>query len=427
MRPSRPLRRLVALSSALACLLALQTGTAGAGAPSRPPGLAAGDRDAGIPSLARAPAPVPTNGIVWSDVDRKSWVATAIDYVGAANPWMLDYRPAEDGTYPFRPDRPERRSLFARSLVRAFAPGEMPDPAIVFPDLPGATGFARFANVAVKLGWMQVDADGNFLPSEPVTPRMVHRAVVLALGLGDLAAGADQIHLVNGTTFQMPADFGTLLVGMRIGLRYNHGDEALDVGPDTPLSRAEVAWSLYRAATMPSWMPSSLAGYSTITLPNLGPAKQRIVQFAIDYVGYPYVYGGDWYEASPSEYCCGTQPTGGFDCSGLAWWVIKAAEGGWSNQPPREYLGWSLLQRTSAQMASTGTKIPTYRELRSGDLMFYDGNDDGIVDHVDVYVGRGWAVDSSSSVGGVTIMWVGSGWYRDHFVWGRRVLGTTPA
>jgi hypothetical protein len=380
-----------------------------------------------MPALAPVAAPEPTNGIVWSDVDTTFWAATSIYYVGAAHPWMLDFQPAEDGTYPFRPNRLEHRSLFARSLVRAFAPDEPVDPSIVFPDLPGTTGMARFANVAVKLGWMQPDAVGNFLPAEPVTTRLVHRALVLALGLGDLAAGADAIHLANGTTFEMPPDFGTLLIGMRTGLRYDHRDESLDVGPDTPLSRAEVAWSLYRAATMPPWLPASLAAYQDIRLPNLGPAKQRIVRFAIDYVGYPYVYGGEWYEASPAGYCCGAQPVGGFDCSGLAWWVIKAAEGGWSNQPPREYAGWSLLQRTSAQMASTGTRIRKFRDIRAGDLVFYDGNGDGIVDHVDVSIGRGWAVDSSSSLGGVTIMWVGSGWYRDHFVGGRRVLGAPSA
>ena len=64
----------------------------------------------------------------------------------------------------------------------------------------------------------------------------------------------------------------------------------------------------------------------------------------------------------------------------------------------------------------------TYRELRPGDLMFYDGDGDGTVDHVDVFVGNGWALDSSSSVGGVTLMWVRTGWYRQHFVHGRRVL-----
>jgi len=44
------------------------------------------------------------------------------------------------------------------------------------------------------------------------------------------------------------------------------------------------------------------------------------------------------------------------------------------------------------------------------------------VDHVDTYIGRGWALDSSSTPGGVTIMWVGRGWYREHFRFGRRIL-----
>ena len=63
-----------------------------------------------------------------------------------------------------------------------------------------------------------------------------------------------------------------------------------------------------------------------------------------------------------------------------------------------------------------------YGELLPGDLMFFDGDGDGTVDHVDVFVGNGWSLDSSSSVGGVTLMWVKTGWYRQHFVHGRRVL-----
>jgi cell wall-associated NlpC family hydrolase len=63
-----------------------------------------------------------------------------------------------------------------------------------------------------------------------------------------------------------------------------------------------------------------------------------------------------------------------------------------------------------------------YDRLLPGDLMFYDGNDDGTVDHVDVYIGNGYALDSSNTPGGVTIMWVADGWYREHFVHGRRIL-----
>lgn len=399
MAPSRPHRSLLALLVALGCL-----------APTAGQALAA------------------TNGIRWSDVPKRHWARTAVDLVGATNDWMRDYPAQTDGTYPFHPNDLESRILFARAVVRAFAPEEPADPAVTFPDLPAEDTLAPFANVAVKLGWMATDASGNFLPNDPVTPRMVHRALVLAVGLGDLAAGLDAIHTRDGTPFQVPPDFGTLLVGMRIGLRYNHSQDSLDVEPDTPLSRAEVAWSLSHAATMPTWMHDSLAGYASIVLPNLGPAMRRVVQFGIESVGSPYVWGGEWIEVAPPGYCCGYQSVGGFDCSGLTWWLMKRAEGGWNNQPPRTYAGWSLPQRSSTDMASTGQTIRRFRDVRPGDLIFYDGSGDGLVDHVDVSIGGGWALDSSGSAGGVTITNVTSGWYRDNFVHARRIIGAaTPA
>ena len=73
-------------------------------------------------------------------------------------------------------------------------------------------------------------------------------------------------------------------------------------------------------------------------------------------------------------------------------------------------------------MAAAGRRI-SWGHKRAGDLLFYDGTGDGIVDHVDTYVGNGWALDSSSGAGGVTFMWVGSGLYRDHFKHARRIAG----
>jgi cell wall-associated NlpC family hydrolase len=148
-----------------------------------------------------------------------------------------------------------------------------------------------------------------------------------------------------------------------------------------------------------------------------------IVRWGIRYAGYPYIWGGEWGLETKEPSALGGQPRSGFDCSGLTWWLLRADDGGyWNVNPPRPYLGWSLPQRTSADMASMAPKRLRYDDLHPGDPMFYDGDGDGTVDHVDTYIGRGWALDSSSTPGGVTIMWVGSGWYRDHFKWGRRVL-----
>lgn len=413
---TRPLRRLVAVLACLAAVLLPQpASSSNADLVAR-----AGERGSG-PAGWRLFTAQATNGIRWDDVDQDHWARTAVDYVGATNDWMRDYREISEGVYPFKPDALESRKRFARALYRAFGQELLPDPNLTFDDLPADDRFFVAANVAVTQGWLQ-PTGSSFLPREPVTTRVVHRALVFAVGLGEAAAGADALHLRNGTAVSVPPDFGTLLLGMRLGLRHNHGDEALDVGPDTLLTRAEVAWSLYRAATAPSWVHDSLSAYATMELPNLSPRMQLVVSWGARYVGYPYIWGGDWDELAPEGYCCGYQPQGGFDCSGLTWWLMKKAATGWDNSPPREYAGWALPERSSAQMAAVGGKIG-WEDIKPGDLLLYDGDDDGTVDHVDTYIGNGWALDSGSSNAGVTITRVEDTWYEEHFVHARRVTG----
>ncbi len=360
-----------------------------------------------------------SSGIVWSDLDKSTrWAKTAINYVGATNDWMRDFAPNADGTYPFQPATIETRKYFARAVVMAFAPAETVDPSITFADLDPSDAFYPAANIAVKLHWMKKTPRGTFAPDKAVTMTMVHRVLTLALGLGPAIKSLNHLHTADGVTFTLPANFGALVLGMRLGLRYNSSDESADVAPTTPLSRAQVAYSLFRAVTQPSWdVPELLAQYQAIELPALTPDQQQIVQWGVQYAGYPYVWGGEW-GITTSSY---GQAVPGFDCSGFTWWLLRMSDGVyWNVSPPRPYLGWDLPQRTSADMATIGHL--SYDQLQPGDLMFYDGNGDGRVDHVDTFIGNGWALDSSSTPGGVTIMWVGDGWYHDHFVHGRRVL-----
>jgi cell wall-associated NlpC family hydrolase len=357
--------------------------------------------------------------IVWSDLDRSTrWARAAINHVAATNDWMRDFAPNDDGTYPFQPSTIETRRYFARAVVLALAPEEAVDPTITFADLDPSDPFYPAANIAVKLHWMKKTAAGTFAPDKPVTMTMVHRVLTVALGLGPAITSLNHLHTADGMTFTLPPNFGALILGMRLGLRYNSSDESADVGPRSQLSRAQVAYSLYRAVTQPAWnVPSLLAQYQGIELPPLTPEQLQIVQWGVRYVGYPYVWGGEW-GITASAY---GQAVPGFDCSGFTWWLLRASDGGsWNVSPPRPYLGWDLPQRTSADMATVGTL--RYEKLQPGDLMFYDGNGDGRIDHVDTFIGNGWALDSSSTPGGVTVMWIGDGWYRDHFVHGRRVL-----
>ena len=373
--------------------------------------------------MPRARGLRPMTTITWNDLTTAdNWVKPAISYVAGTNDWMRDYGRNADGTYSFRPDTIETRQYLARTLVKAFAPDEAVDPSITFPDFDATRNFYRYANVAVKLGWMRTGRGGTFLPDSAVRMTTLHRAIVPALGLMDLATKLDGLHTANGFYFATPRNFGTTELGMLMGLRYNSSDETQDVGPRTFMTRAQVAYSLYRSKTLASWVvPNLISQYSDIELPALGPLRQAIVQWGIRFVGYPYVWGGEWGLRTSEPSALGGQPVPGFDCSGLSWWALRASDSGyWNISPPRPYTGWALPERSSADMARTG-KL-SYGQLIMGDLMFYSGAGNGVVDHVDVYLGNGFALDSSSSTGGVTIMNVGSGWYRDHFVHGRRLV-----
>jgi cell wall-associated NlpC family hydrolase len=399
----------------------LTAGDAGSGTPPIP---VVYPRSAGIHGLRAAAS------VAISDIGRAhAWARPAIRYVAATNAWMRDFTQRSDGTFAFKPGVAETRKYFARSVVEAFAPTEVPDPTIVFSDLDPSDVWYAYGAVAVKHGWMTKGADGAFDPDSPVTMAVVHRALVLALGLKPAAAALNHLHMGNGTAFPVPANFGTTLLGMRLGLRYNAptGQESLDVGPSDSLTREQVAYSLFHATTQPSWsVPDLLDQYKDIVLPNLGPRMTALVTWGVRYIGYPYVWGGEWGKPSPEPAALGGQPRSGFDCSGLTWWLLRADDHAqrWNVAPPRPYAGWHLPQRTSSGMAAATPHRLSFAKLRPGDIMFYDGDGDGVTDHVDTYIGNGYSLDSSSTPGGVTIMWVGDGWYRDHFLYGRRIMPT---
>ena len=405
----RPIRRLAAVSALFVSLALITPAQAGVS-------IAGGENGSGAPAPA-APR-VSQASLGFTDVGDSSlaFATSAIKYVAVTNQWMADF-----GTDKFRPTIPESRALFARAIVEAFAPEEPIDPAITFSDLDETDPFFPYANVAVKMGWMQRTKAGVFGPESPVTMQVVHFALVSALPLEEEVAGLDAIHTEAGYNFAHPGKFPHILLGMVLHFRYNHPSEGADVTPKDPLSRVEVAYSLWRAATTDKYDIVALSKYADIALPAISASKQKFVAFGLKYVGYPYIWGGDWYAKTPSGYCCGAQPKGGFDCSGLMWWDLKAPADGYNNRSLRGYTGWSIPQRASADMASIGKKI-TYDNAQPGDLMFYDGDSNGTVDHVDVFLGNGWALDSSSGQGGVTILRVGEGWYNDHFVHARSIM-----
>lgn len=387
------------------------------------PSYEGGDAGTGLPPVeVDAPRTSAATSVRWADVTSShGWARTAIDFVAGERKWMRDFRPDENGVYPFRPDALTKRKHFARAVVRAFASKALPDDGLRFPDLDRSSGFWASANVAVSKGWITTRGGGAFRPNDPVTMKEVHRALVLARGLRPAVRALNAIHTADGTRLKAPSAFGTNVLGMRLGLRYPSKYQDHDVHPWTPMPRIQVAYSLHRAAIASSGTVAWLAGqYAEVELPRMSDARRKIVAWGVKYAGYPYVWGGEWGLRSPNP--LGGQTIPGFDCSGFVWWLAKKNDGfSWKVAPPRPYRGWGLPERTSATMAGATSKRLRYEDLKPGDLMFYDGDRNGTVDHVDLYVGNGWALDSSNTPAGVTLMWVGDGWYRDHFKFGRRI------
>ena len=94
-----------------------------------------------------------------------------------------------------------------------------------------------------------------------------------------------------------------------------------------------------------------------------GSAKgKEIAQYALQYVGNPYVSGG-------------TSLTGGADCSGFTYRVYSD-------------FGYSI-SRTSYQQRNNGTGV-SYSEAQPGDIICYEG-------HVGLYIGDGLIVHASNS------------------------------
>jgi cell wall-associated NlpC family hydrolase len=359
----------------------------------------------------------------FTDVPSSYWDYSQITYV---TPWMSDY-----GSQSFQPKSLELREFLARSMVQMFAPTATIDSSITFTDLPTTDPFYKYANIATKLNWIPPYPDGTWRPTSSLAKSLFDQALVLALKLQAPVKGLAHIHQANGTAYPVGSRTPFMDLAAWLRLHYNHSDETQDIQARTKMARDEVAYSLWAAKTTPSWELSNASMFDNISLPTLDPTKatqlaqQQVTDYALNQVGYPYIWGGEWNKVSPTGYCCGYQPQGGFDCSGFTWWVLKKYEDGYNSAQYRKYAGWSLHERSSTNMAQMTTTPLTSTQVQIGDLMFFasDGGHSYVdVDHVGIYIGNGWMMHSTD--GGPQLETVASGWYHDHFVYGRR-LSTT--
>ena len=100
---------------------------------------------------------------------------------------------------------------------------------------------------------------------------------------------------------------------------------------------------------------------------NLPQSDSGIVNAAKNYIGTPYVWGGE----SMSE--------GGMDCSGFVYNALKDA-------------GYKVGRTTAQGYRSYGTSV-SKSDMQPGDLVFFGKNNDA--SHIGIYIGNGQMIHSS--------------------------------
>ncbi len=255
-------------------------------------------------------------------------------------------------------------------------------------------------------------------PTATVTMTGLDAKLVSTLGLTGTAQLFTEEAKVAGLT--PPSRFGTEAVARLLGLRTNHPAalDSIELSPGEPATHAEAAYSAARVLKFGELDVASVEeSADTFVLPAYTPWQKRILNTALRFIGFPYVWGGES-ETTTSPY--GRQVHGGFDCSGFVWRVYKLQA-----YPSEGKLADVLKGRTTYAMSGevpAAKRIP-FAQLQPADVIFFGAagpkSKPGQVDHVGIYLGNGWFIQSSGY--GVAVAQL-SGWYAQRFAWGRRPL-----
>jgi cell wall-associated NlpC family hydrolase len=305
-------------------------------------------------------------------------------------------------------DRPAQRLVRTRGLMTDVAGGfhgERP--------LSAAQLRTSLAALTAQLGAAPVDvADG------PVSVVRFDRLLVAQLGLSDVADVVQQQARAAG--LQPPGYFGTEVTARYLGVRFNHPaeEDALELYPTDPITRAEAAWSLAVVARSGPWAAGAARQtLGAFSLPAYTAAQRAALRIAVSKIGMPYVWGGEYDTAGAHPY--GDQVHGGYDCSGFAWRVYKLSGLPW---------GGAIAGRTAAQQAGEVPRSARLHldQVEPADLLFFGSArfsgraTEASVVHEGIALSAQWAIHSSGQ--GVYVLPLDQGWLHDSFTWARRVV-----
>lgn len=146
----------------------------------------------------------------------------------------------------------------------------------------------------------------------------------------------------------------------------------------------------YISLTVPAERANTPASFGSVAVSSAG---ERVIQIAEQYLGIPYVYGGN----TPA----------GFDCSGFTSYVFKQ-------------LGYSLY-RSSYQQINNGVPV-SKSELMPGDLLLFKKQGASRIHHVGIYAGNGMMIHSPQTGDVIKYTSIVSGYYNSCYYAARRIV-----
>ena len=209
----------------------------------------------------------------------------------------------------------------------------------------------------------------------PIRPLLVS-ALLTGLSLADGAAPVD----CNVTVGISRAKDGSTLI--RIG----HA-------PNCRITVAERGKTLKIQAAGERPISSARSPLHTATHPDSN-LTERIIALAKSKLGDRYQPA----QAGPDH----------FDCSGFVYFLFKSHG--------------IAIPRSSRTQAESGPHLGR-NEIRRGDLLFFDTAHRGHVNHSGLYLGHGQFIHASSGRAyGVTVSDLNTGFYKERFLWGVRII-----
>lgn len=227
------------------------------------------------------------------------------------------------------------------------------------------------------------------------------------------AAGSIGYCKLSGLTYTNPNTYSVTLYSQAAGVKIYEKATTSSTAVTTLGLNAKVtavcyssdkAWIRVKVGSAYSYVQSRYFATTQVQSSGSSTTISKVLALAKEQMGIKYVYAAQ-------------SPSSGFDCSGFTYYVFKNAAG-------------ITLKRTAYTQGynNSYTKITNRKDLKLGDLVFFNTVDDGasdLCDHVGIYIGNNEFIHASSAAGKVTVSSLGtssSSYYYRTFSWGRRII-----